>query len=109
MARHQFDGSDLRCIGCDGSGKTVLFVGRGSEFEDMPCLECVATGRVSAAKKLQQAIRNNVWCKCDIRQRYRSERITRRVEDIIYAPDGRRVFGNDTYLCLRCGMVAQFG
>ena len=58
------------------------------------CVRCRGTGFVSHGGYIARFI----YCTCH------------GVEyNPFYARDGRRVFGNDTYLCGTCGMVVQFG
>ncbi len=94
----------VSCSYCAGtkiirsSGKTLDgATGKWSEdqISEMPCPFC-KDGKGDAVKQLYNKL---VWCACKNREN----------SGFIHAADGRRVFGNDTYLCSHCGFVKQFG
>ena len=87
---------------CHNGQMTVTIETQGSDPMDPPkkismeCPRCKGTEKMTFSGLLQRY----VWCKCQ-KQKYEY--------NCVYAPDGRQVFGNDTYICRQCGMVTQFG
>ena len=86
---------------CDNGKIKVSFSTFGSTkpatVTEMTCFSCKGTGFTS----LNGYISRFIGCKCnhDTIDTYAS----------FHASDGHAVFGNDTYICARCGMVTQFG
>lgn len=92
-----------KCSWCAGT-KVIKTSGQtldnetGKWVDDAPCeIDCFkCKNGVDQTKQIYEKL---VWCQC----RNRSN------SGFLYAADGRRVFGNDTYLCSHCGFVKQFG
>jgi hypothetical protein len=78
---------NIQTLGADGKWVT--------ETSTIPCIHC-KDGLVNPFQQTYSAL---VWCRCKHRDS----------SHFIHAADGRRVFGNDTYLCSACGFVKQFG
>lgn len=90
------------CVACNGTGSMTFTISTISVEGETPptqqsisCIHC-KDGKVAP---LQQMYESLVWCRC--RQKNTS--------GFLHAADGRRVFGNTTYLCEACGFVKQFG
>ena len=93
-----FQKHGLKCACCEGTGEITLNLSTfGSDktltIDKVPCFECNGKGEYPK-KKIPIKY---MWCKCE------------KCEDTFYANDGRKVFGDDIYLCRGCGMVTQFG
>ena len=100
-ANADLEDSDEKCLSCDGTGimiTTWKTFGKDDETKDkMTCFKCKGTGKVSRHKKFNQLVYQHLWCKC------------KESDDQFHAKDGHEVFGNDTYICMNCGLVTQFG
>ena len=98
--------SPSECFACKGKGKQYIRMIKldpneskdDDENDAMPCISCNGTGKLDPKKYIEAAMQRAVWCRRDDHD-----------SGSIRAADGRRVFGNDTYLCSTCGMVKQFG
>jgi len=62
------------------------------------CFTCKDKLNLTRQDFIHYFFEKNVWCKCGNHGDEDDE-----------ASDGRKIFGNETYLCGSCGMVVQFG
>ncbi len=102
---HKSQGSE--CPICKGKGETKIVELKkkdgvsSEEIFETECFACDGQGTFKDdVQKMQNLIHECVWCECESSS-----------GEILSFPakDGREVFGNDTYLCINCGMVRQFG
>ena len=94
------DQAMVQCKPCNGTAKMQIRVSTigSTEPETVTSIACVhcKDGLVNPVNQIYSAL---VWCRCKARSD----------TNFVCATDGRRVFGNDTYLCGACGFVKQFG
>ncbi len=97
-------GLEKECGACKGTTKMQLRVSvlggpddAKETVTEITCGACAGSGKV---KPIQEYYSQLIHCNC----RNKSD-----ITGFLYAADGRRVFGNDTYLCRHCGFVKQFG
>jgi hypothetical protein len=91
------------CMFCGGSKiirsniTTISVEGSSTETNEMPCFHC-KDGK-NAPLTIDNLYSKLIWCNCKNKD----------TSFFMHAADGRRVFGNTTYLCGCCGFVKQFG
>jgi hypothetical protein len=93
--------STVECGSCKGTGtmslriETISVENREMSTSTIKCVFCTG-GTVDARNQLYNRL---IMCQCK----------QQATSGFLYARDGRRVFGNETYLCRACGFVKQFG
>lgn len=87
------------CMVCEGQGFITLTMttskGKTSTTE-LSCSACKGNKTITQDEEYRLLCRRGLWCGCE----KATPHLTR---------DGRKVFGNETYVCGRCHLVVQFG
>jgi hypothetical protein len=82
------------CTNCKKGKQQLKCNGKLFEIE---CSDCNGTGKMDGKSLYRYKLGKAVWCTC------------KKIGKIIHSTDGKKVFGNDTWICSSCGMVTQFG